>query len=33
VVYFRDANNVLWRRRAEDGQLDEIPSGQEIPHA
>jgi hypothetical protein len=31
VVFFRDSSNVLWRRRP-DGQLDEIPAGQEPPH-
>jgi len=33
VVYFRDANQVLWRRRARDGVLDELPSGEQVPHS
>ena len=31
VAFFRDAAGVTWRTRP-DGQLDEIPAGQEPPH-
>jgi hypothetical protein len=31
VAFFRDAAGVTWRTRP-DGQLDEIPPGQEPPH-
>jgi hypothetical protein len=31
VAFFRDAAGVTWRTRP-DGQLDEIPTGQEPPH-
>jgi len=32
VAFFRDAAGATWRTRP-DGQLDEIPEGQEPPHS